>query len=104
MLVRQLAGGVGFVQLFHQPIQFNVTLFRLDNLLPAILGRFFLAQTGRFPDTLDKLLLIIVDIPAYPLGGGEDCRFQLLRWDISSTIMLLSRAAWTTSTSFLPSR
>ena len=32
MLIRQLARGVGLVQLLHQSVQFGVALLRLDNL------------------------------------------------------------------------
>mgnify|MGYP000736112463 FL=1 len=82
MLIRQLARGVGLVQLLHQSVQFGVALLRLDNLFPAILDCFLLAQTGCLSNPLNKLLLVVADIPAYPLDGGEDRRFQLLRGNI----------------------
>ena len=91
MLVRQLARGVCLVQLLHQSVQFGVALLRLGNLLPAVLDRFLLSQTGRLPDTLNKLLLVVADIPAYPLDGGEDRRFQLLRGDIVNGTILHRR-------------
>ena len=88
MLVRQLTCGVGLVQLLYQSVQFGVTLPCLDNLLPAVLDRFLLPQTGRFPNPLNKLLLVVADIPAYPLNGGEDRRLQLLRRDIVNGTLL----------------
>ena len=80
-----------FVQLLHQSVQFGVALLRLGNLFPAVLDRFLLAQTGRLPDTLNKLLLVVADIPAYPLNGGEDRRLQLLRGNIVNGAVLHRR-------------
>ena len=88
MLIRQLARGVGLVQLLHQSVQFGVALLRLDNLFPAILDCFLLAQTGCLSNPLNKLLLVVADIPAYPLDGGEDRRFQLLRGNIVNGAIL----------------
>jgi len=48
-----------------------VTFFRLDDLFPAILRRFLLVQTGCLADTMNELLLIVADVPANPLDGGE---------------------------------
>lgn len=73
MFVRQFAGSVCLVQFLYQPIQFGVTLPRLGNLLPAILGGFLLAQTGSLSNTLNKFLLVVANILAYPLDSGEDC-------------------------------
>ena len=65
-----------------------MTLLRLGNLLPAVLDRFLLAQTGRLPDTLNELLLIVADIPAYPLDCREDRHLQLLCGNIVNGAIL----------------
>ena len=69
-----------------------MALLRLGNLFPAVLDRFLLTQTGRLPDTLNKLLLVVADIPANPLNSGEDRRFQLLRGNIVNGAVLHRRS------------
>ena len=83
MLIRQLARGV-WPRTASSPVRPSSAwrFFRLDNLFPAILDCFLLAQTGCLSNPLNKLLLVVADIPAYPLDGGEDRRFQLLRGNI----------------------